>query len=202
MAGCLGRLSERRRAAAERLQSGGLTCAPTRAARCQVERWGGDPNQYVADEEDDFSTVRYACIVSARMYRLHSSLAFIACMYRGLAELSGVASQRPPCHPLCPVPCRAAGEMLLDELFEGFGGEVAAPLAAAVGARLQEAAAARAAGKEDWWKLREAALYGVGTVSDRLLELGAGGGGAGGLDVPGLMASVLQVGVVWGGESP
>ena len=24
----------------------------------QVERWGGDPNQYVADEEDDFSTVR------------------------------------------------------------------------------------------------------------------------------------------------
>jgi hypothetical protein len=24
----------------------------------QVERWRGDPNQYVADEEDDFSTVR------------------------------------------------------------------------------------------------------------------------------------------------
>lgn len=24
----------------------------------QVERWSGDPNQYVADEEDDFSTVR------------------------------------------------------------------------------------------------------------------------------------------------
>ena len=141
-----------------------------------------------------------------------------------------------------PPPCRrAAGEMLLDELFEAFGGEVVAPLAAAVAARLQarparcaggwgapavsgsrgcpcrclalacllprhtkptrqyvallqEAEAARAAGREDWWRLREACLYGVGTVSDRLLELGAAGGGRLPLDVPGLMAGVLQVG--------
>ena len=27
----------------------------------QVGRWGDDPNQYVADEEDDFSTVRCVC---------------------------------------------------------------------------------------------------------------------------------------------
>ncbi|PRW57646.1 importin-9 isoform X1 [Chlorella sorokiniana] len=114
----------------------------------QVERWGGDPNQYVADEEDDFSTVR------------------------------------------------AAGEMLLDELFEAFEGEVAAPLAAAVAARLQEATAARAAGREDWWKLREAVLYGVGTVSDHLLSLAGSGGRGLPLDVPGLMASILRVDLV------
>lgn len=68
-------------------------------------------------------------------------------------------------------PCRAAGEMLLDEMFEAFEAEAAGPFAAAVGARLAEAAAARAAGREDWWKLREAALYAVGTVSDQLIEL-------------------------------
>lgn len=57
---------------------------------------------------------------------------------------------------------------------------------------LQEAAAAKAAGREDWWKLREAALYAVGTVSDSLIDLGAGSGVRLALDVPGLMASVLQ----------
>lgn len=120
--------------------------------------------------------------------------------------------------------------MLLDELFEAFDAEVAAPLAAAVQARLQvrhgrhacpasrlsmsgpgsvithsptvsccldphaqEAAAARAAGREDWWKLREACLYAVGTVSDALVELAAASGGRGlPLDVPGLMAGILQ----------
>lgn len=58
----------------------------------------------------------------------------------------------------------------------------------------QEAAAARAAGREDWWKLREAVLYGVGTISDHLLELAHGSRGRGlPLDVPALMASILQV---------
>ena len=45
----------------------------------------------------------------------------------------------PACLPACLLAwaCRAAGEMLLDELFEAFDGEVVAPLAAAVQARLQ-----------------------------------------------------------------
>ncbi|PSC72945.1 importin-9 isoform X1 [Micractinium conductrix] len=110
----------------------------------QVERWASDPNQYVADEEDDFSTVR------------------------------------------------AAGEMLLDEMFVAFEGEAAVPFAAAVTACLQEAAAVRAAGRDDWWKLREAALYAVGTVSTSLVELAGSIHGALPLDIDGLMASILQ----------
>ena len=55
----------------------------------------------------------------------------------------------------------------------------------------QEAAANKAAGREDWWRLREAALFAVGTVSDALIELSAVGGGALALDVGGLMGSVL-----------
>lgn len=65
-------------------------------------------------------------------------------------------------------------------MFEAFEAEAAGPFAAAVGARLAEAAAARAAGQEDWWKLREAALFAVGTVSDQITQL-AGGGRACGL---------------------
>ena len=36
-----------------------LICSSRCCVSCpQAERWAGDPNQYVADEEDDFSTVR------------------------------------------------------------------------------------------------------------------------------------------------
>jgi hypothetical protein len=41
----------------------------------------------------------------------------------------------------------------------------------------QEAAAAKAAGRPGWWKLREAVLYAVGTVSEQLVKLAGGGGG-------------------------
>lgn len=215
-----------------------------------MERWGGDPNQYVADEEDDFSTVRQACSYrQAAVESSYSSVGNLVCKHETAAGTHNC---------VCCYDCRAAGEMLLDELFEAFEGEVAAPLAAAVAARLQvagrcwavhgaltvlvwqalqaaacsacrvqvckaaslstepcthqdtsrhsklppmllcpsalqEAAAARAAGREDWWKLREAVLYGVGTVSDHLLSLAAGGGRGLPLDVPGLMASIVQV---------
>ncbi|KAI3434732.1 hypothetical protein D9Q98_002793 [Chlorella vulgaris] len=37
-----------------------LTLGYMQMTGAQVERWGGDPNLYVADEEDDFSTVRAA----------------------------------------------------------------------------------------------------------------------------------------------
>ena len=77
----------------------------------------------------------------------------------------------PPICPICSHARSAAGEMLLDEMFVAFEGEAAVPFAAAVTACLQEAAAVRAAGQDDWWKLREAALYAVGTVSTSLVEL-------------------------------
>ena len=46
-------------------------------------------------------------------------------------------SPRPPHFLPVPLLCRAAGEMLLDEMFEAFDSDAAAPLAAAVTARLQ-----------------------------------------------------------------
>ena len=80
-----------------------------------------------------------------------------------------------------------------DELLEAFSADALGPLATAVGRRLAESAAARAAGAPGWWRTREAALLAVGTVSERLVELAREAGGQPlALDVPGLMDSVLR----------
>lgn len=66
---------------------------------------------------------------------------------------------------------RASGELLLDEILEAGEEEGLAAVGEAVQRRIQEAAAARQAGDERWWRLREAALLAAGSVSDRCVEL-------------------------------
>ncbi|BDA48104.1 Importin-9 [Coccomyxa sp. Obi] len=64
---------------------------------------------------------------------------------------------------------RTSGELVLEEVLRQADG-AAGILAGAVRRRMDEAAAAQAAGDAGWWRLREAALLAVGAVSDPLLE--------------------------------
>ncbi|EFJ45856.1 hypothetical protein VOLCADRAFT_105749 [Volvox carteri f. nagariensis] len=73
---------------------------------------------------------------------------------------------------------RVSGELLVDSLMQAFGMDAAAALLDAVERRMQEAAAAQAAGQAGW-KLREAALLAAGCCAASFPGgLGEGRGGA------------------------
>lgn len=86
----------------------------------QEEQWIDDPNQYVADEDDDFSTLRASC------------------------------------------------GLMLDSLCLQFGPKAVTALADVANRRMSESIAARNAGDEKWWRIREATLLAVGTMSDAI----------------------------------
>lgn len=65
---------------------------------------------------------------------------------------------------------RSSVEILLDEILDAGEKVGAHALAEAVRRRAEEAAAAKASGKEEWWKLREAVLFGLGAAADRIVE--------------------------------
>ncbi|KAG1664011.1 hypothetical protein FOA52_010527 [Chlamydomonas sp. UWO 241] len=67
--------------------------------------------------------------------------------------------------------CRVSAELLLDQSHEAFGRDALIATLDAVERRMGEAAAARAAGQPDWWRLREAALLALGASSDQLGQL-------------------------------
>ena len=91
----------------------------------QEEQWMDDPNQFVADEDDDFSTLRAAC------------------------------------------------GLMLDSLSNRFGSSAVVALANAANRRMTESIAARIAGDQKWWRLREATLLVVGTMSDVVVSSAA-----------------------------
>lgn len=66
----------------------------------------------------------------------------------------------PPLTPRDPFPphTRVSAELLLDELYAVYDNAAVTALLAAAERRMGEAAAACAAGRAEWWKLREAAL--------------------------------------------
>lgn len=67
---------------------------------------------------------------------------------------------------------RASGELLLDELLESGGADGMAAVGEAIQRRNAEAEAAKQAGDEHWWRLKEAALLAVGgAVAERCVEL-------------------------------
>ncbi|GBG61529.1 hypothetical protein CBR_g22326 [Chara braunii] len=66
--------------------------------------------------------------------------------------------------------CRVSGAMLLEEVVAAFDTKGVSAIQLAVQKRLVEAAAARSAGNAEWWKMREAAILAIGTVSEALLD--------------------------------
>ncbi len=71
-----------------------------------------------------------------------------------------------------PLPlARASAELLLEELYNDSEPETMSALLDAVKRRMQDAVDARAAGRETWWRLREAALHALGSFADHLQEV-------------------------------
>lgn len=66
--------------------------------------------------------------------------------------------------------CRTSGALLLEELVVNFEEKALSGVAIAVQRRLQESAVAKAEGKANWWKIREAAIFAAGTLADNLLQ--------------------------------
>ncbi|CAM6086065.1 unnamed protein product [Calypogeia fissa] len=64
--------------------------------------------------------------------------------------------------------CRVSGVLLLEELVEAFDDRALSEILEAVQRRISEAAQAKAAGRLEWWKLREAAILAVGTVASQI----------------------------------
>ncbi|KAI5081597.1 hypothetical protein GOP47_0001340 [Adiantum capillus-veneris] len=66
--------------------------------------------------------------------------------------------------------CRVSGALLLEELVSTFELAGVQSIVQSVERRFGEAAQVKASGRAEWWKVREAALLAIGTVSDALLE--------------------------------
>ncbi|KAL3699542.1 hypothetical protein R1sor_017564 [Riccia sorocarpa] len=71
--------------------------------------------------------------------------------------------------------CRVSGILLLEELVENFEDKALQAIVDAVQKRLVEASQAKAAGRKNWWKMREAAVLAVGSIAGNLFEAQAGG---------------------------
>uniref|UniRef100_A0A7I4DD79 Importin N-terminal domain-containing protein n=1 Tax=Physcomitrium patens TaxID=3218 RepID=A0A7I4DD79_PHYPA len=67
--------------------------------------------------------------------------------------------------------CRVSGILLLEELVTVFEMDGLRLIVEAVQQRLIEASQAKALGRTDWWKLREAAILAIGTVANSLHEM-------------------------------
>ncbi|KAG0591650.1 hypothetical protein M758_1G229200 [Ceratodon purpureus] len=67
--------------------------------------------------------------------------------------------------------CRVSGILLLEELVAVFEMDGLRLIVEAVQQRLIEASQAKAQGRTDWWKLREAAILAIGTVANSLHEV-------------------------------
>eukprot|EP00250_Pteridium_aquilinum_P006987 c16793_g1_i1 orf=84-3179(-) len=67
--------------------------------------------------------------------------------------------------------CRMSGILLLEELVTTH--EIAAVqlIVQSVERRISEAAQAKANGRADWWKIREAAILAIGTISESIIEV-------------------------------
>ncbi|GAQ87921.1 Putative importin 9 [Klebsormidium nitens] len=117
----------------------------------QTEACAADPNQYVADEEEETFS------------------------------------------------CRNSGGLLLEELIESFEERALVAIAGAAQQRMEEAKEAKAAGKSDWWKMREASILALGTCAERFIEFQRAGVST--FDIPAFQGGLLHDDLGGGNES-
>lgn len=70
--------------------------------------------------------------------------------------------------------CRVSGIMLLEELVATYEVSAVQSIVQAVERRCSEAAESKAHGRADWWKIREAAILAIGTISESVIEMNTG----------------------------
>lgn len=66
--------------------------------------------------------------------------------------------------------CRVSGSLLLEEMVNAYGGEGIDSVIEAAQKRFTESCHAKLAGSADWWKLREASLFALVSISELLFE--------------------------------
>ncbi|EEF47632.1 importin, putative [Ricinus communis] len=66
--------------------------------------------------------------------------------------------------------CRVSGVLLLEEVINSFGGDGVNAIIDALRERFNESQRAKATGSIVWWKMREATLFAVASLSEQLLE--------------------------------
>ncbi|XP_078159588.1 ARM repeat superfamily protein isoform X1 [Carex rostrata] len=66
--------------------------------------------------------------------------------------------------------CRVSGILLLEEIINTYGQEGIDSILEASQARFHESCKAKVSGHSDWWKLQEASLFALSSISDELLE--------------------------------
>ncbi|KAG1326960.1 importin-9 [Cocos nucifera] len=71
--------------------------------------------------------------------------------------------------------CRVSGSLLLEEIVNAFDGEGIDSIIEASEKRFNESCQAKVAGSADWWRLREASLFVLVSLSEQLLEAQASG---------------------------
>ncbi|XP_026658254.1 importin-9 isoform X2 [Phoenix dactylifera] len=71
--------------------------------------------------------------------------------------------------------CRVSGSLLLEEIVNVFDGEGIDSIIEASEKRFNESRQAKVAGSADWWRLREASLFVLVSLSEQLLEAQASG---------------------------
>ncbi|KAI5678745.1 hypothetical protein M9H77_09695 [Catharanthus roseus] len=66
--------------------------------------------------------------------------------------------------------CRISGSLLMEEIITSFGAEGINAILDSAKRRFSESQQAKASGSSGWWRMREATLYTLASVSDQLLE--------------------------------
>ncbi|URD91572.1 hypothetical protein MUK42_00986 [Musa troglodytarum] len=67
--------------------------------------------------------------------------------------------------------CRVSGSLLLEELINAYGGEAIKSIMEACQSHFSESCQAKVAGSEDWWRLQEASLFALVSLSEQLIEV-------------------------------
>ncbi|THU58040.1 hypothetical protein C4D60_Mb03t09960 [Musa balbisiana] len=66
--------------------------------------------------------------------------------------------------------CRVSGSLLLEELINAYGGEAIKSTMEACQSHFSESCQAKVAGSADWWRLQEASLFALVSLSEQLIE--------------------------------
>ncbi|XP_064954895.1 uncharacterized protein LOC135582900 isoform X1 [Musa acuminata AAA Group] len=66
--------------------------------------------------------------------------------------------------------CRVSGSLLLEELTNAYGGEAIKSIMEACQSHFSESCQAKGAGSADWWRLQEASLFALVSLSEQLIE--------------------------------
>ncbi|KAE9446082.1 hypothetical protein C3L33_22005, partial [Rhododendron williamsianum] len=124
----------------------------------QVHTWSLDANQYVADEDDN----TYSCRVSGKLY---------------LSYINGTSSILNPSLLLTNEICAdniasviILSALLLEEVVSSCGTEAINAIVDAAKTQFVNSQQAKVTGSAAWWRIREAILFALSSLSDQLLE--------------------------------